>query len=87
MSMLAVTVAGLALLFVFILVSRLANRTGGGAGGAKIFIWVWLLIAAVYCGYGIFKGFSVLLEAGVFAVIFGVPALVAWFAARKLGKA
>ena len=88
MHMMAVTVAGLALLFVFVLVSRIANRSGGGAGGARIFIWVWLLIAGANGLVGAFRaGISPLIEIGVFVVVFGVPAAIAWLAAKKLGTA
>jgi hypothetical protein len=86
MHVMAVTVAGLALLFVFILVSRLINRSGGGAGGARIFIWIWFLIAAANGTMGVLRaGISPLIEVGVFVVVFGVPAAIAWFTARKLG--
>jgi hypothetical protein len=86
--MLNVTIAGLALLFIFVLVSRLANRAGGGAGGARVFIWVWLIIAIANGAAGVFRaGISPLIEAGVFIIVFGVPAVIAWFAAKKLGPA
>lgn len=88
MHMLAVTIAGLALLFVFVLVSRLINRAGGGAGGARLFIWVWLVIAAANGAVGVIRaGISPLIEIGVFIVIFGVPAAIAWFSAKKLRAA
>ena len=79
---------GLTLLFIFVLVSRLINRTGGGAGGAGVFIWVWGLIAAANAITGVIgAGISPLIELGVFLVVFGVPAAIAWFTAKKLGKA
>jgi len=88
MHTLFVVFAGLTLLFVFILVSRLINRSGGGAGGARAFIWVWGLIAAANAIMGVIRaGISPLIELGVFLVVFGVPAAIAWFAAKKLGNA
>jgi hypothetical protein len=80
--------AGLTLLFIFVLVSRLMNRGGGGAGGARVFIWVWGVIAAANAVAGIVRaGISPLIEFGVFLVVFGVPAAIAWFSAKKLRKA
>lgn len=88
MHTLFVIVAGLTLLFIFVLVSRIINRSGGGAGGARVFIWVWALIAAANAVTGVISaGISPLIELGIFLVVFGVPAAIAWFAARKLGKA
>ena len=87
MHMLNVTVAGLAVLFLFVLVSRLANRAGGGAGGARAFIWVWLVIALANGTIGVVRvGQSILVEIGVFVVVFAIPAGVAWFAAKRLGS-
>jgi hypothetical protein len=85
MHTLNVTVAGLALLFIFVLVSRLVNRSGGGAGGARVFIWVWLFIALANGAMGVLRsGVSPLIEIGVFFVVFCVPAIIAWVAAKKL---
>lgn len=87
MHMLTVTIAGLALLFVFVLVSRLANRAGGGSGGARVFIWVWLTIALANGVLGVLRaGISPLIEIGTFIVVFGVPATIAWIAGKKLGS-
>ena len=87
MHILNVTVAGLAVLFLFVLVSRIANRAGGGAGGARIFIWAWLVAASVNGIVGVVRaGISPLVEIGVFVVVFGVPAGAAWLAARSLGN-
>jgi hypothetical protein len=80
--------SGLTLLFIFVLVSRISNRAGGGAGGARVFIWVWGLVAAANAIVGVIRaGISPLIELGVFLVVFGVPAAVAWFTAKKLRKA
>ncbi len=88
MHTLFVVFAGLTLLFVFILVSRLINRSGGGAGGARAFIWVWGLIATANAVTGVIRaGISPLIELVVFLVVFGVPAAIAWFASKKLGNA
>jgi len=88
MRTLFIVFGGLTLLFVFVLVSRLINRTGGGAGGARVFIWVWGLVAAANAVIGVIRaGISPLIELGVFLVVFGVPAAIAWFIAKKLGKA
>jgi hypothetical protein len=88
MHTLFVVFAGLTLLFIFVLVSRLINRSGGGAGGARVFIWVWGLIAAANAVTGVIRaGISPLIELGIFLVVFGVPAAIAWFIAKRLGKA
>ena len=88
MHTLFVVFAGLTLLFIFVLVSRLINRSGGGAGGARVFIWVWGLSAAANAVTGVIRaGISPLIELGIFLVVFGVPAAIAWFIAKRLGKA
>jgi hypothetical protein len=88
MRTLFIVFGGITLLFVFVLASRLINRAGRGAGGARVFIWVWALVAAANAVTGVIRaGISPLIELGVFLVVFGVPAAMAWFTAKKLRKA
>lgn len=83
-----VTMAGLAALFLFVLVSRLANKAGGGANGARVFIWFWLVATAANGIMGVMRaGISPLLELGVFLVVFTIPATAAWYAAKQLRPA
>ena len=82
MHILSMIVIGLAVLAGFILVAR---RLGRGPQGARVFIAVWLLSALLNSAAGvIFVGIPLLNEVGAFAAIFGVPALAAWYAARRL---
>jgi len=58
----------------------------GLAGGAKVFIPLWLLLAAVNMWIGVSRaGYSVADEAPVFLLIFIVPAAVAALAWWKFG--
>ena len=84
MHILLMVLTGLAVLVGFILAAR-ALRRGTGAQGARLFIWVWLLSALLNSAAGVvFVGIPLVNEIGAFAAIFGVPALAAWYAARRL---
>ena len=78
------TVIGLLVLAGFILVTRMLRR-GRGADGARLFIWIWLFSALLNGAAGVFVvGIPLVNEIGAFAAIFGIPALAAWYAARRL---
>ena len=83
-----VIAGGFALLVVCLLVGRsLGGPTGGLASGARAFLVLWLIAAAVNMWYGVaHAGYGVAEEAPIFLLVFGVPAAVAvlvlWRAAR-----
>ena len=75
MHTLKVIAVGFALLAACLLVGR---SVGGLALGAKIFLPLWLVGAAINMWIGVSKaGYSIADEAPVFALVFAVPATVA----------
>jgi hypothetical protein len=85
MRTLLMTVIGLALAVAFDVVLEMLRRRGKsrGADGAQLFIWIWLAITIVDFWVGVEEGHGVLLELGVHAVIFIVPAGAAWYLSRR----
>ena len=81
---------GCALLVICLLAGRLLGggpSAGGLVLGAKIFLPLWLVGAAINMWLGVSRaGYSVADEAPVFLVVFAVPAAIAgavwWFAVR-----
>jgi len=59
----------------------------GRAAGAKLFLPLWLVAAAVNLWIGVSRaGYSVADEAPVFLLVFGVPAAVALVALWQMAK-
>jgi hypothetical protein len=84
---LRMTILGFVVLAIFFLGARLLNRgEGKPVDGAWIFIWVWLVAAVINMLVGVFAaGISLVIEIPVLAVVFGLPALVAWYLSRNYG--
>ena len=62
-----------------------AGGLNGAALGAKVFIGLWLVAAAVNLWIGVSKaGYSVADETPIFLGVFGVPAAIAALLAWKL---
>jgi hypothetical protein len=77
---------GAALLVACLLLGHGFGSMQGLAWGAKVFIPLWLLLAAVNLWIGVSRaGYSVAEEAPVFLLIFCVPAAVAALAWWKFG--
>ena len=76
-----IIVAGLVIAAVFIFAGRLLGRGPESmALGAKIFIPLWFIAAAVNLWMGVAKaGYSFMEELPIFLVIFAVPAAAAGF--------
>jgi len=73
-----ILVGGFVLLGVCLLASR--GLASSLALGAKVFIPIWLLVAATNMWIGVSRaGYSVAEELPIFLLIFGVPAAVAVF--------
>jgi hypothetical protein len=87
MHTLRMTVLGFVVLAIFFLGARLLNRgQDRKIDGAWIFIWVWLGAAVINLLVGVFAaGIPLIVEIPVLAVVFGVPALVAWYLSRTYG--
>jgi hypothetical protein len=74
--------AGLGALALFVAGARALGRPA--ADGARYFILPWLAVALVNFYVGTFHvGVAVSVELAVLAVVFGVPAGVAWFLWRR----
>jgi hypothetical protein len=87
MHTLRMTILGFVVLAIFFLGARLLNRgEGKPVDGAWIFIWVWLVAAVINLLVGVFvAGIPLIVEIPVLAVVFGLPALVAWYLSRNYG--
>ena len=86
MHTLRLTVIGLVLLSVFVFVAAQINqrKSKRTVDGARIFIWLWLAVAAINFCVGVFvAGYSVATEIAVHVVVFGLPAGVAWYLSGK----
>ena len=56
------------------------------SSGAAIFIWLWLGLALVHGAIGVLSaGIPIVNEIAAFIPIFGIPALAAWYLARRAG--
>ena len=84
-----VIAAGFALLVVCLLIGR-ATMSPSSAGlvlGAKVFLPLWLVGAAINMWVGVSRaGYTVREEAPIFAVVFAVPAVVALFLWWRLAR-
>lgn len=87
MHTLRMTIIGLVLLALFVVAAMIINRSQGKRiDGAWLFIWVWLVVAVANLLVGVFAAnIPLITEIAVLAVVFGVPALVAWYVSRRLG--
>ena len=82
MHILMVVVFGLVALAVFFFGARLFGRSG--QAGAAVFIWVWLIASILNGAVGVMRvGIPLVNEIGAFIPIFGIPAAVAWYLARR----
>lgn len=78
---LMVTVAGLILLAIMHFGPALVGQS---FNGARVFIWVWLIVAIANGIYGhIRAGIPLMNEVGAFIPIFGIPAALAWYLMRR----
>jgi hypothetical protein len=86
MHTLILTLTGLILLFIFIFVaaSIYKHKNVRAVNGARMFIWFWLAVSIINLCIGVFvAGVSMRIELGVLLIIFGLPAIVAWYVSRK----
>jgi hypothetical protein len=86
MHTLRMTIIGLVLLAVFVAIAAFLNRSQGRhINGAWVFIWTWLVVAIANLLVGVFAaGIPLTIEIAVLAVVFGIPALAAWYLSRRL---
>ncbi|MDQ2961987.1 MAG: hypothetical protein M3R31_02335 [Pseudomonadota bacterium] len=85
MRTLLMTVIGVAFAVAFDVIVAALHRRGKSRGtdGAHLFIWIWLAITIVDFWVGVEEGHAVMLEVGVHALIFVVPAAAAWYLLRR----
>jgi FtsH-binding integral membrane protein len=77
---------GLVLLSVLVFVAAQINQRKNqkNLDGARIFIWVWLIVSAINFCVGVFvAGYSIVTEIVVHIIVFGVPAGTAWYLSRR----
>jgi hypothetical protein len=82
------TIIGLLLLGLFVIGTWLWNRSQGKRiDGAWIFIWIWFAIALVNLLVGVFVAdIPLLTEILVLLIVFGIPAIAAWYVSRWFGR-
>jgi hypothetical protein len=79
-------VGGLVALGIFVLAAVLLGRSM--ADGARVFIWPWLAASVVNMLLGVYwASVSSSIEIPVLVVVFGVPAVLAWYVVKKFGAA
>lgn len=73
-----------------VLLGVIGWRLNGAAGAAKasyLFIPLWLVCAVVNLTVGVMSaGYTVAQETPILLVVFGVPAVIAFVAAKQLSK-
>jgi len=83
-----VLTVGFALLAICLLAGRSLGSPGVGLScGAKVFIPLWLVGAAINMWIGVSRaGYSVADEAPVFLMVFGIPAVVPLLVLRRSAR-
>ncbi|WP_224825917.1 hypothetical protein [Cognatishimia sp. MH4019] len=86
MHTLMVVAAGVLLLAVFCLTGWALSGVGV-ARAVRLFIPVWLIALLVNMTIGVVSaGYTIAQEAPILLVVFGVPAIVAWLVAKRVGS-
>lgn len=86
MRTLALTSLGLVLLLAFVAIAATAKRQEGppAFNAPRAFIFLWLGISAAHFYIGVFReGHPLGMELALHAIIFGVPASIAWYLSRR----
>ena len=86
MRTLALTSLGVLLLFAFVVIAATINRRKGppAFNAPRAFIFLWLGVSAAHFYIGVVReGYPVAMELAIHAIIFGVPALLAWYLFRR----
>lgn len=86
MRTLALTSLGVLLLFAFVAIAATMKRQKGppAFNAPRAFIFIWLGVSAAHFYIGVFReGYPVAMELGIHAIIFGIPALLAWYLSRR----
>jgi len=80
--------AGLVLLGLFVGIGHLRGGAAGRARAARLHIPIWFVLALINVTIGVVSaGYTVMQEAPVFLVTFGVPAGLAFIISRRGARA
>jgi hypothetical protein len=82
---LLVILIGITALFASVGVASTLNkgRSGRPIDGAMVFVWLWLGFVLVDCYIGVRAGHGLALELAIHALVFAVPAALAWYLSRR----
>ena len=86
MRTLTLTSLGVLLLFAFVAIAATMKRRQGPPAfdAPRAFIFLWLGVSAAHFYIGVVReGYPVTMELAIHAIIFGVPALLAWYLSRR----
>lgn len=84
MHTLIVTFGGLLLLALCLgIATRFGKSPDSKMPAAKVFVAIWLVFCAVHFYLGVRAGHSVAMELATHLLIFGLPAMIAWYLGRS----
>lgn len=86
MRTLILTLIGILLLFALVASASAVNRRRHARvmNGPRAFVFLWLGISIAHLYIGVVReGYPLLMELGIHAIIFGIPALLAWYISRR----
>jgi hypothetical protein len=86
MRTLALTSLGVVLLLAFVAIAATAKKRNAAPAfnAPRAFIFLWLGVSAAHFYIGVFReGYPIGMELPLHAVIFGVPAGIAWYLSRR----
>lgn len=85
MRTLIVIVIGIAVMFICIAVAAALSkrRPREPVDGAMVFVWLWLAFVVVDCYVGVSAGHGPVAELLIHALIFALPAALAWYLSRQ----
>lgn len=82
----ALTSLGVVLLIAFVAIAATASKRHGppAFNAPRAFIFLWLGVSAAHFYIGVFReGYPIGVELAVHAIIFGIPAGIAWYLLRR----
>ncbi len=89
MHSIVLTVCGVVGVLLVALIAHAINRrrSHGYIDGGRLFIWIWLVVSVANFAMRTTEGIATpLVELGIFAVVFGIPAALALAVSHSLRK-
>ena len=86
MRTLLLTLVGVLVLLAFVAIDNAIKTRRGTAGinAPRAFVFTWLGVSAAHFYIGVVReGYPVPMELAIHAIIFGVPAILAWYLSRR----